>query len=51
MPMIADDNGDGKSDLALYRPPTSQFISVLLAPLAIAMLAYLARRAPAPDQR
>jgi phosphatidylglycerol:prolipoprotein diacylglycerol transferase len=30
---------------------TSQFISVVLAPLAIAMLAYLARRAPAPDQR
>ena len=28
---------------------TSQFISVLLAPLAIAMLVYLSRRAPAPD--
>jgi phosphatidylglycerol:prolipoprotein diacylglycerol transferase len=30
---------------------TSQFISVLLVPLAIVMLVYLARQAPAPDQR
>jgi phosphatidylglycerol:prolipoprotein diacylglycerol transferase len=30
---------------------TSQFISVILGPLAIFMLVYLARRAPAPDLR
>ena len=30
---------------------TSQFISVLLAPLAIGMLVYLSRRAPQPDAR
>jgi hypothetical protein len=30
---------------------TSQFISVLLAPLSIVMLVWLSRRAPAPEPK
>lgn len=39
-----DDRG---AYIGVFSP--SQFISLLLAPLAIAMLVYLSRRAPAPD--
>src|ERR1700682_5719677 len=42
--------GDPRGNVGIFS--TSQFISVLLAPLAIAMLVYLSRaRVPAPTQR
>ncbi|HEX4346479.1 MAG TPA: prolipoprotein diacylglyceryl transferase [Vicinamibacterales bacterium] len=41
--------GDPRGTVGMFS--TSQFISLLLAPLAIGMLIYLSRRAPAPDTR
>jgi phosphatidylglycerol:prolipoprotein diacylglycerol transferase len=41
--------GDPRGNVGVFS--TSQFISVLLAPLAVAMLVYLSRaRVPAPTQ-
>jgi phosphatidylglycerol:prolipoprotein diacylglycerol transferase len=39
--------GDLRGTVGIFS--TSQFISLLLAPLAIGMLVYLSRHAPAPD--
>ena len=39
--------GDPRGSILIFS--TSQFISVLLAPLAVAMLVYLSRRAPMPS--
>ena len=41
--------GDPRGSILIFS--TSQFISVLLAPLAVAMLVYLSRRAPMPAPR
>ena len=41
--------GDPRGAVGIFS--TSQFISVILAPLAIAMLIYLARRRPSPSRR
>jgi phosphatidylglycerol:prolipoprotein diacylglycerol transferase len=41
--------GDPRGTFLMFS--TSQFISVLLAPLAVAMLIYLSRRSGTPDQR
>jgi phosphatidylglycerol:prolipoprotein diacylglycerol transferase len=39
--------GDPRGSIGIFS--TSQFISLFLAPLAVAMLVYLSRRTPAPD--